>query len=72
MNTLILLKLWFIANIFPIPEDLIPKINNIIFGYFWKGSAVEPIARETHFLLTDRGGLGILVPLIQGQALRIK
>ena len=32
----------------------------------------EPIARETLFLPRDRGGLGILVPLIQGQALRIK
>ena len=31
------------------------------------------LARETLFLLKDRGGkLGILVALIQGQALRIK
>ena len=72
INTLILSKLWFIANVFPIPKDLIPEINKIIFGYLWKGSAVEPIAREILFLPKDRGGLGILVPLIQGQALRIK
>ena len=72
INTLILSKLWFMANVFPIPKDLIPEINKIIFGYLWKGSAAEPIARETLFLPRDRGGLGILVPLIQGQALRIK
>ena len=42
------------------------------FGSVWKGSVAEPIARETFFLPRDRGGLGILVPLIQGQALRIK
>ena len=38
----------------------------------WKGSTAEPIARETLFLPRDRVGLGLLVPLIQGQALRIK
>ena len=72
MNTLILSKLWFIVILFPIPKDLIPKVNKIIFGYLWKGSAAEPIAREILFLPRDRGGLRILVPLIQGQALWIK
>ena len=72
INTLILSKLWFIANVFPIPKDLIPEINKIVFGYLWKGSAAEPMARETLFLPRDRGGLGILVPLIHSQALRIK
>ena len=72
INTLISSKLWFIVNVFPIPKDLIPEINKIIFRYLGKGSAAEPIARETLFLPRDRGGLGILVPLIQGEALRIK
>ena len=72
INTLMSSKLWFIANVFRIPKDLITEINKIVFGYLWKGSAAEPIARETLFLPRDRGGLGILVPLIQGEALRIK
>ena len=38
----------------------------------WKGSVAEPVTRETLFLPRDRVGLGLLVPLIQGQALRIK
>ena len=29
------------ANVFPIPKDLIPEINKIVFGYLWKGSAAE-------------------------------
>ena len=33
INTLILSKLRFIANIFPIPKDLVPEINKILFGY---------------------------------------
>ena len=72
INNLISSKLWFIANVFPIPKDLIPEINKIIFVYLWKGSAAEPIARETLFLPRDRGGLRILVPQIQGEGLRIK
>ena len=72
INTLILSKLWFMANIFPIPEDLILEINKFVFVYLWKGSVAQSIARETLFLPRDRGSLRILVPLIQGQALRIK
>ena len=71
-NTFISSKLWFIVNVFPIPKDLIPERNKIIFGYLWKGSVAEPIARVTLFLPRDRGGLGILVLLIQGKAVRIK
>ena len=56
INTLILSKLWFMANAFPIPKDLILEINKIIFGYLWKGSAAQPITRETLFLPRDRGG----------------
>ena len=72
INTLILSKLWFIAKVFPIPKGLIPEINKIVFGYLWNGLAAEALARETLFLLRQRGGLGILVSLIQGEALRIK
>ena len=60
------------ANVFPIAKDLIPQINKIIFGYLWKGSPAEPIARETLFLPRDRQVIRILVPLIEGQELRIK
>ena len=47
------------------------RINKIIFGYLSKGSAAESIARENLFLPRDRGCIGILVPLIQGLALKI-
>ena len=41
LNTFILSKLWFIADIFPIPKELTPEINKIIFVYLWKGSATR-------------------------------
>ena len=47
------------------------RINKIIFGYLSKGSAAESIARENLFLPRDWGCIGILVPLIQGLALKI-
>ena len=72
INTLILPKLWFNANVFPIPKDLIPEINKVIFGYLGKEVVAKSVARETLFLSRDRGGLRIMGLVIQGQALRIK
>ena len=72
INTLILPKLWFNANVFPIPKDLIPEINKVIFGYLGKEVVAKSVVRETLFLSRDRGGLRIMGLVIQGQALRIK
>ena len=71
INTCILPKVGFVSNVFPLHTYIILEIKKIIFGYLWKGSAAKSIARETLFLPRDRGGLGILLPLIEGLALRI-
>ena len=72
INTILLSKLWYVSSVFPIPKDLLSEMNKIIFKYLWNNKNPEPIARETHFLPKERGGLGILVPSIQIQALRTK
>ena len=72
INTILLSKLWYICSVFPLPKNLIPEINKIIFKFLWNNKNPEPIARETLFLPRERGGLGILVPSIESQALRIK
>ena len=72
INTILLSKLWYVGNVFPIPKDLLPEINKIIFQFLWNNKNPEPIARETLFLPRERRGLGILVPSIQSQALRTK
>ena len=72
INTILLSKLWYVGNVSPIPKDLLPEINKIIFQFLWNNKNPEPIARETLFLPRERGGLGILVPSIQSQALRTK
>ena len=51
INTLILSKLWFIAYVFPVLKDLIPKTNKVIFGYLWRRSAAKPISRIPSFSL---------------------
>ena len=72
INTILLSKLWYVCSVFPLPKNLIPEINKIIFKFLWNNKNPEPIARETLFLPRERGGLGILVPSIESQALRIK
>ena len=71
-NTILLSKLWYVCSVFPLPKNLIPEINKIIFKFLWNNKNPEPIARETLFFPRERGSLGILVPSIESQALRIK
>ena len=72
INTILLSKLWYVCSVFPLPKNLIPEINKIIFKFLWNNENPEPIARETFVLPRERGGLGVLVPSIESQALRIK
>ena len=72
INTILLIKLWYVGNIFRITKDLLPEINKTIFKFLWNNKNPEPIARETLFLPIERGGLEILVPSTQSQALRTK
>ena len=72
INTILLSKLWYVCSVFPLPKDLLQEINKIIYTFLWNNKNPEPIARETLFLPRERGGLGILVPSIESQALRTK
>ena len=72
IKTILLCKLWYVCSVFPLPKNLIPEINKIIFKFLWNNKNPEPIAGETFFLPRGRGGLGILVPSIECQAWRIK
>ena len=72
INTILLSKLWYVCTVFPLPKDLLQEINKIIYTFLWNNKNPEPVARETLFLPRERGGLGILVPSIESQALRTK
>ena len=72
INTILLSKLWYLCSVFPLPKDLLQGINKIIYTFLWNNKIPERIAQETLFLPRKRGGLGILVPSIESQALRTK
>ena len=72
IRTILLSQLWYVCSVFPLPKNLIPEINKIIFKFLWNNKNPEPIARETLFFTRERGSLGILVPSIESHALRIK
>lgn len=55
-NTLILSKISFLSNIFPIDTKTTIRIQNKIFQYIWRKKP-EPIARKTIFLSKKLGGL---------------
>ena len=47
-------------------------MNKIIFKFLWNNKNPELVARETLLLPRERESLGILVPSMRSQALRIK
>ena len=59
INTILLSKIWFLANIFIIPTWARKKINQIIYQHLWDSNS-EPINRPTLSRTIDNGGLNIL------------
>ena len=72
LNTVSLSKIWFIASLWQLPKWALNQIEKHIFAFIWENRRMEPIQRKTLYLPTDLGGLGILHPLLQRQALTIK
>ena len=71
INTVLLSKVWYLANILIIPIWARKKINQIIFDTLWDTNS-EPINRETLFKPLKNGGLNILNITNQNLALLIK
>ena len=60
VNSLILSKITFLTNVFPIPTTLQQKIENIIFKHIWQFHKTDPIARKTLFLPKHQRGIGLI------------
>ena len=71
INTILLSKIWFLANILIIPTWARKKINQIIFNQLWDTNS-EPISRQTLFRSLNNGGLNILNIINQNLSLQIK
>lgn len=72
LNTMILSKITFLSNIFPIPTHTLIQIETKIFKNIWPFTTKEPIARKTLYLPKIQGGIGLLEPQKHGLAMRLK
>ena len=72
INTLILSKISFLSNVFPIDTKITQNIHKKIFKYIWNNKEQEPIARKTIFLNKKLGGINLLEPQAHNIAMRIK
>ena len=76
LNSTILSKVWYLSTIFKIPKFAWSDKNGnglqkMIFKMLWGDKDPEPIKREIIYLPKDRGGLGLLHIMTQGDALRL-
>ena len=60
------------CSVFPLPKDLLPEINKILFNFLWNKKNPEPIVREIQFLPREKGCLRIMLLSVESQALRTK
>ncbi len=68
INTIGLSGLIYLCTIFPIPRDILSRINTIIFKFLWSGKN-ELVRRETVFQPISNGGLFLVNMQIKSQAL---
>ena len=69
---MILSKITFLSNIFPIPNNVLSQIESKIFNHIWPFTTKEPTARQTLYLPKTQGGIGLLEPQKHSIAMRLK
>ena len=72
LNFLILSKVTFLSNVFPIATTLQQKTENINFKQIYEFHKTEPIARKTLFLSKHQGGIGLIHPQHYSLAMRLR
>ena len=72
LNSVTLSKIWYLASVIQMPNWAFTRIEKIIFKFLWGDTGNEPIKRQTLYLPINKGGLGLLHPKHQSQALRLK
>ena len=65
------LQIMVISNFLYFPNWMGKNLHRLIFGYICSGRP-DPIKRDVVFLPINEGGLGLIHPKTQNQALRIK
>ena len=60
LNSLILPKVTFLTNVFPINNEIQKQLEKQIFEHLWQFTKKEPIARATLFLPKTQGRVGLI------------
>ena len=60
VNTIALSKIWNIAQVLPIEEKIIKKLQREVCLFIWKSEYIEPIKRKTTFLTEKEGGFNVV------------
>ena len=71
VNTLILSKLWYVANIFSVPDQMVKDINQNISKFIW-GNHRHIVNRHVLMLPRVEGGIGIQNIEIRSKRLQLK
>ena len=72
LHSTLLSKIWFLSTIYPIPPWAHKTLNKHMFSFLWGDAGPDPIRRAVIHLPLDQGGLGLIDPIHQGKALRMK
>ena len=72
LNSVTLSKIWYLSNVIQMPNWAFKIIEKTIFKFLWGDTGNEPIKRQTLYLPIHKGGLGLLHPKHQSEALRLK
>ena len=71
VNNLALSKIWYLGSIVEPRKKALKAIKSSIFKFLWN-EKMEQVSRDTVFLPLNKGGLGVINPEIQIQALHLK
>lgn len=71
LNSLFLSKMWYILNVVSLPTWVYKRIKTFTFNFMWDGKPAK-IAYDTIIGEVEKGGLGLIDPMIRKQSLRIK
>ena len=65
INTMCLSKLWYVASVMYVPEDIIAIIDKEIFKFLWGENRMELLSRNTCYFPKRKGGISLNNVLIK-------
>jgi len=71
VNTLMLSKIWCASEVTPLPIWVWKKLKTCILNFIWDGKPAQ-IAYDTMIGPVEKGGLGLLDPVLRMKSLRVK